>query len=536
VTNVMRPMLRQQGDQLPVSAMPPDGIFPTATTQYEKRGIAINVPEWQPENCIQCNQCAFVCPHGVIRPVLAAQQDLEDAPKDFVTVEAKGKELKDLRYRIQISPLDCTGCGNCANTCPAKKKALLMTPLGTQKGIQVQNHLFSTELPLLDNLMPGTSVKGSQFKQPLFEFSGACPGCGETPYVKLVTQLFGDRMMIANATGCSSIYGGSAPVCPYTVNEDGHGPTWANSLFEDNAEYGLGMELAVTHRRSKLEDLVREALQGDIPESLEEALTGWLENMNDGPGSKEAGRKVRDLLEVELLSGEKEVNPIFMDILDRSDYLTKKSIWIFGGDGWAYDIGYGGLDHVIASMHDVNILVMDTEVYSNTGGQSSKATPTGAVAKFAASGKPVRKKDLGLMAMSYGYVYVASVAMGANKNQLMKAVWEAETYDGPSLVIAYSPCINHGINMGLSQLEEKKAVDAGYWLLYRYDPRRKEEGKNPLVLDSKEPTGDFQEFLMGEVRYSSLTRTFPENAKILFAKAEADVKDRYEFYKKMAAE
>jgi len=536
VTDVMRPMLRQQGDLLPVSAMPPDGIFPTATTRYEKRGIAINVPEWQSENCIQCNQCAFVCPHGVIRPVLAAQEDLEGAPEGFVTVEAKGKELKDLRYRIQISPLDCTGCGSCASTCPAKDKALLMKPLGTQKETQIKNHLFSMELPLLDDLMPGTSVKGSQFKQPLFEFSGACPGCGETPYVKLVTQLFGDRMMIANATGCSSIYGGSAPVCPYTVNEDGHGPAWANSLFEDNAEYGLGMELAVTHRRSKLEDLVREALKEEISDPLKEGLTAWLENMNDGPKSKEAGRKVRDLMEVELLSGEKEANPIFMDILDRSDYLTKKSIWIFGGDGWAYDIGYGGLDHVIASRHDVNILVLDTEVYSNTGGQSSKATPTGAVAKFAASGKPVRKKDLGLMAMSYGYVYVASVAMGANKNQLVKALWEAETYDGPSLVIAYSPCINHGINMGLSQLEEKKAVDAGYWLLYRYDPRLREEGKNPLVLDSKEPTGDFREFLMGEVRYSSLTRTFPKNAEILFAKAEKDVKERYEFYKKMAAE
>ena len=536
VTEVMRPMLKQQGDQLPVSALPPDGIFPTATTRYEKRGIAINVPEWQPDNCIQCNQCAFVCPHAVIRPVLAAKEDLEEAPKDFVTIDAKGKELKDLQYRIQISPLDCTGCGSCANTCPAKEKALIMKPLGTQKETQVKNHLFSMELPLLDDLMPGTSVKGSQFRQPLFEFSGACPGCGETPYVKLVTQLFGDRMMIANATGCSSIYGGSAPVCPYTVNDEGHGPAWANSLFEDNAEYGLGMELAVTHRRSKLEDLVRETLEADIPEALKEALGNWLENMNDGPKSRETGRKVRDLLEVELLSGAQENNQLFMDILDRSDYLTKKSIWIFGGDGWAYDIGYGGLDHVIATRHDVNILVLDTEVYSNTGGQSSKATPTGAVAKFAASGKPVKKKDLGHMAMSYGYVYVASVAMGANKNQLMKALWEAETYDGPSLVIAYSPCINHGINMGLSQMEEQKAVDAGYWLLYRYDPRRKEEGKNPLVLDSKEPKGDFKDFLMGEVRYSSLTRTFPENADALFAKAEQDVKERYEQYKKMAAE
>ena len=536
VAKVMRPMLKQQGDQLPVSAMPPDGIFPTATTQYEKRGIAINVPEWQPENCIQCNQCAFVCPHAVIRPVLADSEDLEGAPESFVTVDAKGKELKDLKYRIQISPLDCTGCGSCANTCPAKEKALIMKPFGTQKEAQVKNHLFSLDLPIRDELMPATSVKGSQFKQPLFEFSGACPGCGETPYVKLVTQLFGDRMMIANATGCSSIYGGSAPVCPYTVNEDGHGPAWANSLFEDNAEYGLGMELAVTHRRSKLLDLVREALEGDLSDNLREAMTAWVDNMDDGPASKEAGRKLVELLEVEMISDEKEINPLFMEILDRADYLTKKSIWIMGGDGWAYDIGYGGLDHVIASRHDVNILVLDTEVYSNTGGQSSKATPTGAVAKFAASGKPVRKKDLGRMAMSYGYVYVASVAMGANKNQLMKAVWEAETYDGPSLIIAYSPCINHGINMGLSQMEEKKAVDSGYWILYRYDPRLKAEGKNPLILDSKAPEGDFKEFLMGEVRYSSLTRTFPENAETLFEKAEKDMKDRYDTYQKLAAQ
>jgi len=534
VKDVMRPMLAQQGDKLPVSAMPPDGIFPTATTRYEKRGIAINTPEWQPEECIQCNQCAFVCPHAVIRPVLVREDALASAPKKFITMPAKGKELKGLRFRIQVSTLDCTGCGNCAQVCPSKKKALIMKPLDTQTGVQVPNHLFSTKLPILDDLMPATSVKGSQFCQPLFEFSGACPGCGETPYIKLVTQLFGDRMMIANATGCSSIYGGSAPVCPYTVNEDGHGPTWANSLFEDNAEYGFGMELAVNQRREKLADLVREVLEADLSAELKEALNGWLENMHDGDKSKEFGSQIVDLIELGIMDPGAGLNPLLLEILDRSDYLTKKSIWIIGGDGWAYDIGYGGLDHVIASGHDVNILVLDTEVYSNTGGQSSKSTPTGAVAKFAASGKPTRKKDLGHMAMSYGYVYVASVAMGANKNQLMKAVREAESYRGPSIIIAYSPCINHGINMGLTQEEEKRAVEAGYWLLYRYNPMLKDEGKNPLVLDSKEPKADFKEFLMGEVRYSSLTRTFPENAKTLFQKAEEDVKERYNFYKKMA--
>jgi pyruvate-ferredoxin/flavodoxin oxidoreductase len=536
VKNVMRPMLAQQGDSLPVSAMPPDGIFPTATTRYEKRGIAINVPEWQSEHCIQCNQCAFVCPHAVIRPVLAREEDLENAPADFTTIEAKGKELKGLRFRIQVSPLDCTGCGNCAQVCPAKQKALIMKPFNTQKEVQVANHAFSTTLPILDDVMPATSVKGCQFRQPLFEFSGACPGCGETPYVKLVTQLFGDRMMIANATGCSSIYGGSAPVCPYTVNEEGHGPAWANSLFEDNAEYGFGMELAVSQRRAKLADLVRQAMDSELSTELKEAMKDWLDHMEDGDASKAAGRRLVDLIQSQITDAGEGVNPLLLAILDRRDYLTKKSIWIIGGDGWAYDIGYGGLDHVIASGHDVNILVLDTEVYSNTGGQSSKATPTGAVAKFAAGGKPTRKKDLGQMAMTYGYVYVAAVAMGANKNQLLKAVREAESYRGPSLIIAYAPCINHGINMGFSQEEEKRAVEAGYWILYRYDPRLKDEGKNPLVLDSKEPTGDFRKFLMGEVRYSSLTRTFPEHAEVLFQKAEADMRERYRAYQQMASE
>jgi pyruvate-ferredoxin/flavodoxin oxidoreductase len=534
VKNVMRPMIAQQGDKLPVSAFSPDGVFPTGTTRYEKRGVAINVPEWQPENCIQCNQCSFVCPHAVIRPVLAREEDLKNAPKDFISVDAKGKELQGLRYRIQISPLDCVGCGSCAEVCPAKKKALIMKPFTSQTKVQIPNHVFSTKLPILDDMMPATSVKGSQFRQPLFEFSGACPGCGETPYIKLVTQLFGDRMMIANATGCSSIYGGSAPSCPYTMNEEGQGPAWANSLFEDNAEYGFGMELAVSQKRSKIADLAHEALESGVSKDLQDALQGWLDNMGDGEKSKAFGRQIVELIEMDMIDPGSDINPALLEILDLSDYLTKKSIWIIGGDGWAYDIGYGGLDHVLAMGRDVNVLVLDTEVYSNTGGQSSKSTPTSAVAKFSASGKYTRKKDLGMMAITYGYIYVASVAMGANKNQYLKAVIEAESYDGPSLIIAYSPCINHGLNMTYSQEEEKKAVESGYWTLYRYDPRLKKENKNPFILDSKEPQGDFQEFLMGEVRFSSLTRTFPENAKRLFKKAEEDMKERYENYKRMA--
>jgi pyruvate-ferredoxin/flavodoxin oxidoreductase len=536
VTEVMRPMLAQQGDKLPVSAFSPDGVFPTATTKYEKRGIAIKVPEWIAENCIQCNQCSFICPHAVIRPLLAEEEDLAAAPQGFQTLPATGKEVKGLHFRIQISPLDCTGCGNCADICPSKKKALIMRPLASQTEKEIPNHKFSLELPYRDDLMPVTTVKGSQFRQPLFEFSGACPGCGETPYVKVITQLYGDRMLIANATGCSSIYGGSAPSCPYTVNEDGHGPAWANSLFEDNAEYGFGMELAVSQRREKLADLVREALAEEPPAELKEALRLWLENRNDGALSKEYGARLEQHLQNQMITNDAPISPRLLEILHRSDYLTKKSIWIVGGDGWAYDIGYGGLDHVMAMGHDVNVLVMDTEVYSNTGGQSSKATPMGAVARFAARGKLTRKKELGLMAMTYGYVYVASVAMGANKNQLMKALTEAESYQGPSVIIAYSPCINHGINMGKSQEQEKKAVEAGYWLLYRYDPRRKSERQNPFILDSKEPKGDLREFLMSEVRYASLTRSFPDHAEALFKQAAEDAQERYQVYQRLAAQ
>ena len=533
VTKIMRPMLAQKGDTLPVSLMPPDGVFPTGTTKYEKRGIAINVPEWQPENCIQCNQCAFVCPHAVIRPVLARPEDLKDAPESFVTIDAVGKELKGLKFRIQVSVLDCTGCGNCVDVCPAKKKALVMKPLNTQTKDQVPNHIFASKLPVLDNLMPPTSVKGSQFRQPLFEFSGACAGCGETPYIKLVTQLFGDRMIIANATGCSSIYGGSVPSFPYTTNKDGHGPAWANSLFEDNAEFGFGIALGVNQKREMLADMIREAIGLDISDELKSLFKEWLENMNDAERSKELSKKIKEALRKELETNTRHKD-IISKIMDMSDMFTKKSIWIIGGDGWAYDIGFGGLDHVLAMGNDVNVLVLDTEVYSNTGGQASKSTPLGATAKFAAKGKQFKKKDLGLMAMTYGYIYVASVAMGANKNQLLKSLIEAESYPGPSLIIAYAPCINHGIDMGKSQREQQKAVDAGYWVLYRYDPRLKKEGKNPFILDSKDPKMSLKEFLLGEVRYSALTRTFPDMAEKLFEMAEIETRERLEFLKKLA--
>jgi len=540
VKNIMRPMQAQQGRKLPVSsfadeldasyqACAADGTYPTATTRYEKRGVAIKVPEWIKENCIQCNQCAFVCPHSVIRPVLATEEELKSAPASFVTVPGKGPGVKDYQYRIQISTMDCTGCGNCADICPAKEKALVMKPLAQQKDVQIPNQEFSQTIPYRPNVMNKETVKGSQFQKSLFEFNGACPGCGETPYIKVLTQLFGDRMLIGNATGCSSIYGGSAPSCPYAVNEKGHGPAWANSLFEDTAEFGYGFNLAYTQRRELLAEKMRKATGADISGELQEAMQSWMENMNDGARSQQIGDTLRELLKAQ--AGD---NALLGEILSMEDLFTKKSIWAFGGDGWAYDIGYGGLDHVLASGEDVNILVLDTEVYSNTGGQSSKATPTGSVAKFAAAGKKTKKKDLGLMAMTYGYVYVTSVAMGSNKNQLVKALIEAESYPGPSLVLAYSPCINHGINMGKSQHEEKLAVESGYWLLYRYNPLLKEQGQNPFILDSKPPTGDLQEFIMGEVRYKTLAKQFPEEAKVLHGQLVKEYAERYELYKKLA--
>ncbi len=531
---VMCPMLAQQGDTLPVSVFPPDGIFPTATTQFEKRGVAVNIPQWIPENCIQCNQCSFVCPHAAIRPFLATADEIKKAPKDFVAIDAKGKGLDGYKYKIQVSPMDCVGCGNCADICPAKTKALEMKHLTSQVEVQRPNWEFAVSLPVRNDLMEKTSVKGSQFCRPLFEFSGACPGCGETPYIKVISQLFGDRMIITNATGCSSIYGGSAPVCPYCVDEKGFGPAWANSLFEDNAECAFGVNLGVTQRRDKLAGLVAETLKGELSDELKGTMQEWLDNFNSADRTKELRFKLEDLLKKEIGGAKGDKAKLLNDILKLKDHIIKKSIWAFGGDGWAYDIGYGGLDHVLAMNQDVNILVMDTEVYSNTGGQASKSTPTGAVAKFAAKGKPIKKKDIGRIAMTYGYVYVAAVAMGANKNQFLKAIIEAEAYPGPSLILAYAPCINHGIDMGKSQEEEKKAVESGYWTLYRYNPLLKAEGKNPFTLDSKEPTGDFQAFINSEVRYSSLKRTFPDVAEKLFKQAEEDARERLEIYKNMA--
>ncbi|MGE5553478.1 MAG: pyruvate:ferredoxin (flavodoxin) oxidoreductase [Betaproteobacteria bacterium] len=534
VRDVIKPILDLGGDRLPVSAFSPDGTVPTGTTKYEKRGIALEVPVWNPETCIQCNQCAMVCPHAAIRPYLAKPEDLKNAPATFKTKPAVGKEVAGLEFRIQVSPLDCTGCYNCVDVCPAKVKPLSMAPLDQAREVEEANYAFAESLPRSEPAMSAETVKGSQFRLPLFEFSGACAGCGETPYIKLATQLFGDRMVIANATGCSSIYGGSAPTCPYTVNAQGHGPAWANSLFEDNAEFGYGIALAIEQRRDRLAALLETLKESAVPAELKEACGAWLEGRQDAGKSKEAAERIRALLPEALASATGKLKAALAEIKALEEYLVKKSIWIIGGDGWAYDIGYGGLDHVLASGADVNVLVLDTEVYSNTGGQSSKSTPTGAVAKFAAAGKRTRKKDLGLMAMSYGYVYVASIAMGANMNHAVKAMVEAERYQGPSLVIAYAPCINHGIDMSHSQLEEKKAVQAGYWSLYRYNPQLAEEGKNPFTLDSGEPTGSFREFLAGEVRYATLNKQFPERAAELFAQAEKDAAARRETYKRLA--
>ncbi len=531
----IKPILSQDGDCLPVSSFSPDGFVPTGTAKYEKRGIAVDVPNWIPENCIQCNQCSLVCPHAVIRPFVAKPEALNNAPEGYVTVDATGKDLSHLKFRIQISPLDCTGCGNCADVCPAKNKALVMTPLSSLQEKEEKNWEYALTLPEETLSVNTSTVKGSQFLPPLFEFSGACAGCGETPYIKLVTQLYGDRMIIANATGCSSIYGGSAPACPYTVNSRGEGPAWANSLFEDNAEFGFGMHLALKQRREKLASLIKELQGQTCTEGTSAILQEWLDNMDDAEGSKRASAKVKELV---FKPAGKECSiqaaALKKQIAEMADLLVKKSIWIFGGDGWAYDIGYGGLDHVLAMGEDVNVLVLDTEVYSNTGGQSSKATPTGSVAKFAAAGKRTGKKDLGMMAMSYGYVYVAKVSMGASQSQLMKAVTEAEAYKGPSIIIAYSPCINHGINMGKSQAEAKKAVESGYWPLYRYNPELALEGKNPFILDSKEPKVPYSEFILGEVRYATLQNQFPEIAEELFERAEKEASDKLDYYKKLS--
>ena len=533
IKNVLRPISKQQGNKLPVSLFANDmnGKLPAGTAAYEKRGVATNVPQWNKDTCIQCNQCSFVCPHATIRPILV-KKDAE-RPADFETVQAKGKGLEGYDYRIQISPLDCMGCGVCVDVCPSKTKSLTMKPIASQLD-QTENWKFAAGESKKKLGIPADSVKNSQFNTPYFEFSGACAGCGETPYAKLVTQLFGENMIIANATGCSSIWGASYPSSPYTVDANGRGPAWGNSLFEDNAEFGLGMATAAKQVRAKVKKCAEDLAKEDISADLRLALDEYIVTFDDREKNTAAASNMLSALESAPLEGIQAA--LAKEILDRHEFADKRSVWIFGGDGWAYDIGYGGLDHVLASGENVNVLVFDTEVYSNTGGQSSKATPAAAIAMFAASGKKVKKKDLGLIAMGYGYVYVAQVAMGADRNQLLKAMREAEAYDGPSIIIAYAPCINHGIKAGMnkSQSVMKDAVDAGYWHLYRYNPDLKKEGKNPFILDSKEPKADFRQFLMSEVRYAQLTTAFPDTAEDLFEKAEEDAKNRYHTYKRMA--
>ena len=533
VRNVVEPINNLAGDDLPVSAFAgrEDGTFPAGTSQWEKRGIAVNVPEWIPDNCIQCNQCAYVCPHAAIRPFLIDEEEAKVLPEGTETIKANGKAFAGLQFKIQVSTLDCTGCGNCADVCPSKVKSLEMKPLESQQAeIPRWDHLIR-EITYKDTLVDKKqTVKNSQFAQPMFEFSGACAGCGETPYIKLITQLYGDQMMVANATGCSSIYGGSAPSTPYCANVEGQGPAWANSLFEDNAEYGFGMATGVNKNRERIKNKMLAAMD-EVKPATKEAFGEWIAGMENTDASKAASAKLLDVLG-------KETHALAEEITCLKQYLVKKSVWIFGGDGWAYDIGFGGLDHVLASGEDVNVLVMDTEVYSNTGGQASKATPVGAVAKFAASGKKIRKKDLGMMAMTYGYVYVAQVSMGASQSQYLKTIREAEAYPGPSLIIAYSPCIAHGLRagMGKSQLQAKLAVESGYWHLYRYNPLMEEEGKNPFLLDSKEPQWDqFQGFLKSEVRYTSLQKAFPAEAAELFKAAQTNAKWRYDSYVRMAS-
>ena len=530
IKDILRPMGAHLGDRLPVSAFAgrEDGTFPSGGSRYEKRGVAAFVPQWQIENCIQCNQCSLVCPHAAIRPVLADAEELKAAPAGFETKKATGKDLAGLAFRMQVSPLDCQGCASCVEVCPAKTKALVMKPLATQEA-EAANWDFAVSLKDKGEDIEPSNVKNSQFRQPLLEFSGACAGCGETPYAKLLTQLFGDRMMVANATGCSSIWGAAAPAIPYCTNAKGRGPAWSNSLFEDAAEFGYGLFLGETTQRNLLKQQVEEAVAKDIPADLKQALEAWLAAFGEGDGSKRAYEALLPLLE----------KYDCKELLARKDHFIKKSFWSFGGDGWSYDIGYGGVDHVLASGEDVNVLVFDTEVYSNTGGQASKATPAAAIAKFAASGKKAAKKDLGMMAMSYRNVYVAQVAMGADMNQTLKAIREAEAYPGPSLVIAYATCINHGVKSGMktAMAEMKKAVECGYWQLYRYDPRRAEQGLNPFQLDSKEPDyGKFRDFLLGEVRYDSLRRAEPDRADQLFAKTESDAKARLQSYKDKAGD
>ena len=532
VNNIQSKVNAQEGNTLPVSAFKDyvDGTTPSGSSAYEKRGIAVDVPVWQPENCIQCNRCAYVCPHAVIRPVALTEEEAAAAPEGMKTLPMTG--MPNYKFAIVMSAYDCTGCGSCANVCPGKKgaKALAMENMEANAGLQ-KYFDYGVELPAKADVVEKfkeNTVKGSQFKQPLLEFSGACAGCGETPYAKLITQLFGDRMYIANATGCSSIWGNSSPSTPYTVNAKGQGPAWGNSLFEDNAEFGYGMLLAQKALRDGLKAKVEDVVANGENEAVKAAGQEWLDTFSSGILNGPATDKLVAALEA---CGCEKAQAILKD----KDFLAKKSQWVFGGDGWAYDIGFGGVDHVLASGQDINVMVFDTEVYSNTGGQSSKSTPTGAVAQFAAGGKEVKKKDMASIAMSYGYVYVAQISMGADFNQTVKAIAEAEAYPGPSLIIAYAPCINHGIKKGMSkaQTEEELAVKCGYWHNFRFNPALKAEGKPAFTLDSKAPEGDYQEFLNGEVRYNSLMRSNPEKAKRLFAKNESEAKERYAYLNKL---
>lgn len=535
ITRILEPVNSMKGDTIPVSAFyedHADGTMPQGTSKYEKRGIGVKVPSWNPDTCIQCNQCAYVCPHAVIRPLLLTEEEVQDAPKGMKTAKAIGKGGEGYVFHMAVSVMDCSGCGSCANVCPAKEKALTMKPLEEERK-EAAIWDYTEGLPEIRNPFGTANVKGSQFEQPLLEFSGACAGCGETPYAKLVTQLFGDRMYIATATGCSQVWATSFPSFPYTTNKKGQGPAVGGSLFENNAEFGMGIYLGADQQRNSLCLRIEEIAGKSDDGRLKEAAVQWLAHFDD----KEATKEVSQALKAALHSYKgSAVAQEAAFALENEKHLVKKSVWMFGGDGWAYDIGYGGLDHVLASGADVNVMVFDTEVYSNTGGQASKATPTGAVAQFAAAGKRTKKKDLGMMAMSYGDVYVAQVAMGADQAQLLKAVKEAEGYNGPSLIIAYAPCINHGLRCGMAKVQDeiKRAVKAGYWHLYRYNPTLAEEGRNPFQLDSKEPDGSYKEFLRGEVRYSSLERAFPEEADALYRKSEAEARSRYEAYKGLA--
>ncbi|MDY3237717.1 MAG: pyruvate:ferredoxin (flavodoxin) oxidoreductase, partial [Fusobacterium perfoetens] len=532
--NISYPVNHVRGYDLPVSAFKgyEDGTMENGLAAYEKRGVAVMVPEWQMANCIQCGQCSYVCPHAAIRPFLLDENEVANAPEGLEVANPIGKGFDGLKYRMQVSIMDCTGCGSCADVCPAKEKALVMVPIDTAKEDKedIYAEYMYNKVTYKDNLMAKNTVKGSQFAQPLFEFNGACPGCGETPYLKAITQLFGENMMVANATGCSSIYSGSSPSTPYCKNAEGHGPSWGSSLFEDNAEYGMGMHVAVEALRDRIQTVMEKSMD-QVGEEVAALFKKWIENRN----SSVVTREVKDQLVPALEACGCEVAK---EILSLKQYLVKKSQWIVGGDGWAYDIGYGGLDHVLATNEDVNVIVLDTEVYSNTGGQASKSTPTGAIAKFAAAGKAFKKKDLAAIAMSYGHIYVAQVSMGANQQQFLKAIAEAEAHQGPSIIIAYSPCINHGIRKGMnkSQLEMKLATECGYWPIFRYNPALEAEGKNPLTIDCKEPNWDkYEEYLLGEVRYATLKKANPSQAEELFIKNKADAQRRWKQYKRLAA-